>query len=251
MSIEVNLIDLIKPDWPAPNNIHAFCTTRNSGVSEGVYDSLNLAMHVADTPSHVQANRKHLKSQLKLPTEPLWLNQVHGYNVVDASLEYMVAPEADASFCDKPDNVCLVMTADCLPVLISNRQGNKVAAAHAGWRGLANGVIEATIAVMEEEPRELLVWLGPAIGPQAFEVGEEVRDTFVNCLPSTANAFEQNRQGHYLADIYQLARLRLQNIGVNSIYGGDYCTYTDAGRFYSYRRDDTTGRQASLIWFDE
>ena len=251
MSIEGNRIDLIKPDWPAANNIHAFSTTRNSGVSEGAYTSLNLAMHVADTPSHVQANRESLKSQLELPTEPLWLNQVHGYNVVDASLEYTTAPESDASFCNKPGKVCSVMTADCLPVLICNRQGNKVAAAHAGWRGLADGVIESTIAAMEEKHSELLVWLGPAIGPQAFEVGEEVRDVFVNSLPMSADAFQQNRQGRYLADIYLLARLRLRNMGVNCVFGGDYCTYTDAQRFYSYRRDDTTGRQASLIWFDE
>lgn len=242
---------IIKPDWPAAKNIHAFSTTRNllpkSGESEGPYACLNLAQHVEDNPEHVQNNRKILKRHLNLPAEPVWLEQVHGKHVVNANLPEDLT--ADASYSKNPNKVCAVMTADCLPVLICNRQGNKVAAAHAGWRGLADGVIEESIKLLDEKQEDLLVWLGPAIGPQVFEVGEEVRRVFIDDLAQSEMAFKENRPGHYLADIYLLARLRLNRLGVDAVYGGEYCTYTDANHFYSYRRDGKTGRQVSLIWF--
>jgi len=216
----------------------------------GTYDSFNLALHVEDDAQKVEANRQQLVEQLNLPGEPLWLNQVHGHRAVNAAQFSNRLPNADASFSDQPNHVCAVMTADCLPVLICNLKGSKVAAAHAGWRGLANGVIENTVASLNESPHRLLVWLGPAIGPQAFEVGEEVRDVFVKELPATVGAFKQSRSGHFLADIYKLARLRLKAMGIEAVYGGEYCTFTDAHHFYSYRRDGKTGRQASLIWFE-
>jgi polyphenol oxidase len=178
----------------------------------------------------------------------LWLEQVHGVAVVNAADTQSIC--ADASFATEKNIVCTVMTADCLPVLICNRAGTKVAAAHAGWRGLHAGVIEAAIQALQETPGNILVWLGPAIGPQAFEVGEEVRAAFVSDLPQTAAAFKSTKPGHWLADIYQLARLRLARIGVNQIYGGGLCTCTDHQRFYSYRRDGKTGRMASLIWME-
>jgi len=245
----------IQPDWPAAENIHAFSTTRNlpahmpaSDVS--AFDSFNLALHVEDDPQQVKAHRQQLSQQLKLPAEPLWLNQIHGHRVVNAALFSNTLPDADASFSEQPNYVCSVMTADCLPLLFCNRKGNKVAAAHAGWRGLAEGVIENTVASLNEAPHRILVWLGPAIGPQTFEVGEEVRDVFINEQPAAVDAFQANREGHFLADIYQLARLRLKALGIEAVYGGGYCTYTDAQQFYSYRRDGKTGRQVSLIWFE-
>jgi len=243
-------IEIIRPDWPASGNIHAFCSTRKSGVSRGEFSGLNLALHVEDNPQYVALNRQQLKQQLHLPAEPLWLNQVHGTQVINASATAESTPDADASYATISNQVCVVMTADCLPVLICNRKSNKVAAAHAGWRGLADGVIEKTIESLNEKPEELLVWLGPAIGPDAFEVGEDVYHAFVADLPQAEIAFKANRPGHYLADIYQLARLRLNRLGVNAIYGGEYCTCSDVDHFYSYRRDGKTGRQASLIWFE-
>ena len=250
---KVSQIEIISADWPAAENIHALSTTRNLhqgvGVSEGAYACLNLAQHVEDEPAHVKENRQLLRQRLKLPEEPLWLDQVHGNNIVDVSSH--LTTSADASFSFEKNRVCAVMTADCLPVLICNRQGNKVAAVHAGWRGLADGVIEASIKSLKEKPENLLVWLGPAIGPRAFEVGEEVRQVFIDDLALCESAFKQNRPGHYLADIYQLARLRLKRMGIEAVYGGEYCTCTDTDHFYSFRRDGTTGRQASLIWFGE
>ena len=252
--------DIIKPDWPAPERVHAFCTTRHHGVSKGVYAGLNLALHVEDNPQSVHSNRQQLIQQLNIPSEPLWLDQVHGNRVVNAdyiNTEQLSGEQsknrlvqADASFSEVANTVSAVMTADCLPVLICNRKGNKVAAAHVGWRGLADDVIEATVASLSERHSELLVWLGPAIGPLEFEVGEDVYNIFVNNQPKAEEAFKQNRQGHYLADIYHLAKLRLNNIGIREIYGAEYCTYTDADQFYSYRRDGKTGRQASMIWFE-
>lgn len=255
---------LIKPDWPAADTVYAFSTTRhtaaNTGSSQGVYSSYNLAQHVGDDPLHVQKNRQQLVKQLNLPAEPLWLEQVHGTEVINAAqmatqpqtnIDQRIPPRADASYSTHASTVCAVMTADCLPVLVCNRKGNKVAAAHAGWRGLAAGVIETTILALNEEPSEILVWLGPAIGPRVFEVGEDVRNAFVDELAVSENAFKVSRPGHYLADIYQLARLRLKRLGMDAVYGGGYCTYTDKDRFYSYRREAKTGRQASLIWFSE
>lgn len=242
---------IITPDWPAAKNIHAFSTTRNllpkTGESEGSYACLNLAQHVEDNPKHVQNNREILKHHLSLPAEPIWLEQVHGKHVVNANLPENIT--ADASYSKSANKVCAVMTADCLPVLICNRQGNKVAAAHAGWRGLVDGVIEETIKSLDEKHEDILVWLGPAIGAQVFEVGEEVRKVFIDDLAQSEMAFKESRAGHYFADIYLLARLRLSRLGVDAVYGGEYCTYTDADHFYSYRRDGKTGRQVSLIWF--
>ena len=238
--------NFILPDWPAPDNINACTTTRSGGTSLHAYGSFNLASHVGDDIRHVLKNRSLLKQTLDLPAEPVWLEQVHGTHVVDAAAASVY--KADAAFADVAEKVCVVMTADCLPVLMCNRQGTKVAAAHAGWRGLQAGVIESTIDALQENPADLMLWLGPAIGPQAFEVGDEVRQAFINEIPATKLAFIESRKGHWLADIYQLARIRLQNKGVHEIYGGGLCTYEDASRFYSYRRDGDTGRMASLIW---
>lgn len=248
-------LQLLQPDWPAPANIHAWSTSRVQGISEAPYDGLNLAQHVGDQPAAVEQNRQSLAQALALPRAPLWLNQVHGRQVVNAAEwsqtgEPDSQPDADAAYSLQAGVVCVVMTADCLPLLVCNRRGDRVAAAHAGWRGLAAGVIESTLVALQEPAEDLLVWLGPAIGPAAFEVGEEVRQAFVAQDAATASAFRQNRPGHYLADIYALARRRLQAYGVQAIYGGGYCTFDDADHFYSYRRDGKTGRQASLIWFD-
>ena len=247
-------LELITPNWPAPDNIHAFSSTRVAGESKGVYAGLNLAQHVGDDPQTVEKNRRQLSIALNLPNEPFWLNQVHQATALNSStqqinLEDSITPSADASFSLQANHVCAVMTADCLPVLICNSQGDKVSAIHAGWRGLAEGVIENSVAGLNERPGRLMAWLGPAIGPQAFEVGEDVRHVFVEKFAQADTAFMQNRPGHYLADIYQLARLVLSSVGVKAIYGGEYCTFTDANHFYSYRRDGTTGRQVSLIWF--
>lgn len=257
-------LEFILPEWPAPANIHVYSTTRLNGLSQGVYAGLNLALHVGDNAQTVEKNRAFLSEALCLPGDPVWLNQVHHATAINASAQQNNSLEktpldADASFSFKANHVCVVMTADCLPLLICNRKGDKVAAIHAGWRGLAEGVIESSITALHESPEQLLVWLGPAIGPQAFEVGEEVRNAFIakfanaTCAKVTPELvksyFVQNRAGHYLADIYQLARLALNVMGIESVYGGEHCTFNDVDHFYSFRRDGTTGRQASLIWF--
>lgn len=238
---------MIVPDWPAPANVGAVTTTRQGGVSQPPYDSLNIADHVGDSTAAVLANRRRLRQQLALPAEPLWLNQVHGAGVADAT-SGVERPAADASFSYRSGAVCAVMTADCLPVLLCARDGSCVAAAHAGWRGLASGVLEASVNALGGEPQRLLAWLGPAIGPAVFEVGAEVREAFVKTHRQAAAAFVAQPNGRWLADLYQLARVRLQAAGVEAVYGGDFCTYTDRERFYSYRRDTVTGRMASLIW---
>ncbi len=238
---------MIYPDWPAAENVKAVITTRTGGVSGGPYQSLNLADHVGDVPWAVQQNRSLVQRQLKLPRRVLWLDQVHGDRVVDASTAHE-RPSADASFTDQADLVCAVLTADCLPVLFCDRAGKRVAAAHAGWRGLAAGILENTVRALDTEPGQLLVWLGPAIGPLAFEVGADVRHTFVEQHAEAASAFVRQRPGHWLADLYQLARLRLLASGVTAVHGGRFCTFTERESFYSYRRDGVTGRMASLIW---
>ncbi len=237
----------ILPDWPAPANVHAAVTTRVGGASHAPYDSFNLATHVGDDPAGVRASRARLRTALALPAKPVWLKQVHGVAVVDAA-QGGTEPEADGAFAAQPGAVCVVLTADCLPVLLCNRQGTKVAALHAGWRGLAGGVIEAGVKALGVPGDDLLAWLGPAIGPASFEVGPEVRAAFVQHDAQAALAFCAVREGKYLADIYQLARLRLQRLGVAAVYGGGFCTVTDSARFFSYRRDGVTGRMASLIW---
>lgn len=252
MSIE-NEIKLLQPDWPAPPQVRAFSTTRAGGVSEGSFAGLNLALHVEDDPQNVLQNRRQLLSHIKLDQSPLWLEQVHGQTVVDvSSVTLGQLPQADASMSQSVQaGACVVMTADCLPLLVCNRQGDRVAAIHAGWRGLAEGVIESTITAMQQPPEQLLVWLGPAIGPQAFEVGEDVREIFLRQHHQSEAAFVENRPAHYMADIYQLAKIRLSLLGIESVYGGGYCTFNDADQFFSYRRDGKTGRQASMIWLSE
>jgi len=237
----------ILPDWPVPANVRAAVTTRTGGASRAPYDSFNLATHVGDDPAAVRENRVRLRTALTLPAEPLWLKQVHGVAVTDAA-HAGTEPEADGAFAAQPGAVCAVLTADCLPVLLCNRAGTKVAALHAGWRGLAGGVIEAGVKAMGVPGSELLVWLGPAIGPASFEVGPEVRTAFVQHDAQAAQAFRAAREGKYLADIYQLARQRLQRLGVAAVYGGGFCTVTERARFFSYRRDGATGRMATLIW---
>lgn len=222
-------------------------TTRRGGVSVAPYDSLNLGDHVGDDARAVEQNRTHLMEALNLPVSPVWLRQVHGARAVDAMHG---SCEADAAYTGQPGVVCAVLTADCLPLLLCNAAGTRVAAVHAGWRGLAAGVIETALAAMGPGA-DLLAWLGPAIGPGAFEVGNEVRDIFIAHDARAQNAFRPLPNGRWLADIYQLARLRLAAHGVARIYGGHACTYSDKTRFYSYRRDGITGRMATLIWLDE
>lgn len=236
---------LILPDWPAPANVRALQTTRLGGVSAAPYASLNLGSHVGDAPLAVARNRQLLNTLL--PSEPVWLEQVHGAVVADAD-RAGCRNVADASIARR--GVCVVMTADCLPVLLCDKAGTVVGAAHAGWKGLAAGVIEATVSAMCVAPENLLAWLGPAISQTAFEVGAEVREEFVVAAPQAASAFIPNESGKYLADIYALARLRLRALGITEIYGGDRCTYGEAERFFSYRRDGVTGRQGTFIWLE-
>jgi YfiH family protein len=232
------------PDWPAPANVRAACTTRRGGSSQGAFAALNLAAHVGDDPEAVARNRAELRAVLELPSEPVWLEQVHGTEVIDAGRP---APRrADASFTGVPGVVCAVLTADCLPVLLCDSAGSCVAAVHAGWRGLAAGVLENAVAALDVP--DLMAWLGPAIGPQAFEVGAEVRQAFVAPHPESAPAFTAGEEGKWRADLYQLARFALRRAGVNDVYGGGWCTHGDPERFYSYRRDGVTGRMASVIW---
>lgn len=238
----------IMPDWDAPENIMAASTTRRGGVSSAPWQELNLAGHVGDNINDVVANRRLVRDVLKLPAEPCWLQQVHGRDVVDAE-SVVSTPCADAAYTDQPAVVCAVLTADCLPILIANRQGSEVAAVHAGWKGLQAGVIESTAGHFRASPQDLLAWLGPAIGPDTYEVGDDVRDGFVGKDPGFSMAFRP-RDDRWLCDVYAIARRILVKIGVSHIHGGDYCTYTDSRRFYSYRRDGVTGRMASLIWMD-
>lgn len=238
---------MIQPDWPAPARVKCLMTTRADGVSQAPWTSLNLGDHVGDDPLHVAANRARLRRQL--PAGPGWLRQVHSARVVELGRE--PNPEADASFTRESGQVCAVLTADCLPVLLCDRTGSIVAAAHAGWRGLAGGVLEATVAAMQVPPEGILAWMGAAIGPQAFEVGDEVRAAFVAQHPQAAAAFvSQPIPGKWLADIYQLARIRLAHAGVQAIHGGGRCTFSEADSFFSYRRDGITGRMAALIWLE-
>lgn len=235
---------LLFPDWPAPASVRACVTTRAGGVSLPPYETFNLGDHVGDDPAAVAANRQRLSHTFDI--QPAWLKQVHGLVVADA--DPAVVSQADASWTDQPGIACAVMTADCLPVLFCDRAGTRVAAAHAGWRGLAGGVLEATLERLALAPEEVLVWLGPAIGPKAFEVGLEVRDAFTAVHPEAARAFvEGQRPGKLMADIYELARIRLATRGVCAVYGGGYCTVNDA-RFFSYRRTPQGGRFASLVW---
>ena len=238
--------DWLLPDWPAPARVKACVTTRAGGVSLAPFDSFNLGEHVDDDPQAVAHNR--LRLQTALNCQPAWLRQVHGVAV--AAADAASVAEADASWTASADVACAVLTADCLPVLFCDRAGTRVAAAHAGWRGLAGGVLEATLAALAVPATEVLVWLGPAIGPQAFEVGGEVRDIFLAAHPQAETAFVPSlNAGRFMADIYALARIRLAASGISAVYGGGLCTVTDP-RFYSYRRAARTGRFASLVWLD-
>ncbi|MBJ2250931.1 MULTISPECIES: peptidoglycan editing factor PgeF [Pseudomonas] len=238
--------DWLIPDWPAPAGVKACVTTRAGGVSLAPFDSLNLGDHVEDSPEAVLENRRRLTAAFAI--QPAWLRQVHGVVVVEADPGRIA--EADGSWTGTPGIACTAMTADCLPALFCNKSGTRVAAAHAGWRGLAAGVLEAAADSLDAAPADVLVWLGPAIGPKAFEVGPEVREAFMQQHPQTAQAFvPSHNPGKFLADIYQLARLRLAARGITAVYGGGLCTVTDP-RFFSYRRSPRTGRFASLIWLE-
>ncbi len=221
-------------------------TTRRGGFSTGPYASFNLASHVGDDPRAVAENRRRLHDALSLPSEPQWLDQVHGRRVVN--LSQPVSESADAAVAFTPGPVAAVLTADCLPVFLASRAGDRVGLAHAGWRGMVMGVIEATVAALATDPAELFAWLGPAIGPAAFEVGGEVRRMFIAMQPEAAADFQPGKGQKYLADLPGLARRRLAACGVTVVYGGDHCTVSDQRRFYSYRRDGQTGRMAALIW---
>jgi polyphenol oxidase len=269
----------IIPGWPAPANVRALQTTRMGGVSSAPYDSLNLGDHVGDAPMSVARNRMLLNTLL--PSEPVWLQQVHGITVANADMAGCL-PQADACIARHRDAVCVVMTADCLPVLLCDKQGSVVGVAHAGWKGLAAGVIEATVRAMDIAPQNLMAWLGPAISQQAFEVGDEVRAMFVDADLQASSAFKAGKPGKWFADIYALARLRLNALGTSQIYGGGdcdtllrssrlreqspaappapdgstalcrggYCTFIELDRFFSYRRDGTTGRMGTFIWLE-
>lgn len=240
--------DLIFPDWPSPPCVKACVTTRMGGVSTGPYTSLNLGSYTEDSIQNVQANRALLKKVLDLPSDPCWLKQVHGKLVICAEKIYNNTPEADASMTRKPGTVCVVQTADCLPVLFANKQGTCVAAAHAGWKGLLAGVLQATVLAMEISGGDILAWFGPAIGPQAFEVDKIIRTLFIKRISGAEAAFKPAKSGTWLADLYLLGRLALQSVGVTQVFGGGFCTVQDP-RFFSHRRDKgVTGRMASLIW---
>jgi YfiH family protein len=243
------MTDWIIPDWPAPARVRSVITGRRGGCSDPPYDGLNLAAHVGDNGERVRRNREYLSASLALPSEPLWLQQVHGCEVAECGSSGL-EPTADAVTAADPGRVCAVLTADCLPLLLCNRKGNRVAAVHAGWRGLAAGVIEAALAVFDEPGGELLAWFGPAIGPDVFEVGDEVRERFLQIDSRDEAAFVPSASGRWLANIYLLAENRLRRHNLGFLGGGSYCTFSQPERFFSYRRDGTTGRMASLIWIE-
>jgi YfiH family protein len=241
----------ILPDWPAPPEVRALSTDRSDGVSAAPFDSLNLGAHVGDSAEAVGENRRRLCSAARLPEEPVWLSQQHGTNVLDLDGAHEAPAGADAAFTHRPGRVCAILTADCLPVLLASESGAGVAAAHAGWRGLAAGVIEATVRALALPPQSLLAWLGPAIGSAHFEIGAEVREELLRADSQAEAAFERNAGGRYMADLAALARRRLERLGIARIYGGEVCTYAAAEDYFSYRRDRRTGRQATLIWLEK
>ena len=239
-------LTVISPDWPAPKCVKAASTLRDGGVSVGPYASLNLSTRVDDDALAVASNRCALHAALELPAEPSWLEQVHGTTVVD--LDSAPANAADGAVTSRTDRVCAVLTADCLPVLLTTTVGERVGVAHAGWRGLARGVLPAVVAAMEADPADLLAWLGPAIGSAAYEVGVEVRDEFVSADPGADVCFLPNDRARWQADLYGLARRSLADAGVVAVYGGNFCTASDVARFFSHRREVPCGRMATLIW---
>lgn len=244
--------DFIVPDWPSPAGIRAAFTLRSGGVSAPPFDTCNIAAHVGDDSSAIAGNRARLRESLALPAEPVWLEQVHGHRVVDLDSQTSHASlgPADAAITRSRSRVCAIQVADCLPVLFAAADGSVIGAAHAGWRGLAGGVLESTACAMKVPAGELMAWMGPAIGPAHFEVGEEVRAAFLAADSGASAAFTANERGRWQCDLYALARRRLAAMGVTAIYGGGWCTYADAARFFSYRRDGRCGRMAALIWRD-
>ncbi len=240
---------LLKPDWPAPSQVSALSTTRDRGYSSAPFNQFNLATHVNDQLDSVKKNRQLLIEQANLPEPPRWLVQTHSNHVVHSN-EHHEDIEADACFTNQVGHVCAIMTADCLPILVCNQQGTEVAAIHAGWRGLANNIIEQTINQFTTDRSELMIWLGPAIGPNMFEVGQDVYDAFTQRDSRAKSAFVITDKTHYLANIYQLARQQLTDLGINNIHGGDRCTVTEKDDFFSFRRDGKTGRMASVIWLN-
>jgi polyphenol oxidase len=247
-------LPVITPDWPAPPGVRAACTLRQGGVSSRPFDTLNLGLHTGDLPGAVEENRRRVRAALQLPSEPCWLDQVHGAEVVslegDGSGERArgPAPRADASITRAPGCICAIQVADCMPVLFAARDGTAVGAAHAGWRGLAAGVLPATVRALAVAPSELLAWLGPAIGPQHFEVGGEVRTALLGVDGGAGPALAPNARGRWQCDLYAVARRQLQALGLHGVYGGGWCTYADRERFFSYRRDGRCGRMAALVW---
>ncbi len=244
-------LDWIVPDWQAPGGVRAFATTRHGGVSMGARATMNLGRSLGDDASALAENRRRLESFL--PAAPTWLTQVHGADVavLTASSPRAPSPVADAAVTRDPDVICAVLTADCLPVLLADRGGNAVGIAHAGWRGLAAGVLEATLTALGElgvGPEDTVAWLGPAIGPDRFEVGADVRDRFCANDPAAEASFAPQRPGKWHADLFALARARLARAGVSHVTGGGHCTHSDAARFFSYRRERDTGRMATAIW---
>ena len=239
--------DFIYPDWPAPENVRALTTTRVGGYSAVPFDSFNLSLRSGDNVEHVKRNRALLMESASLPAEPVWLRQVHGSRVIDAA-DSEPYSEADGSYTQQPRVVCAVLTADCCPVFLCDRDGNRVAVLHCGWRGIARGLIEQGVARMGLSAERLLAWLGPAIGPSSFEVGDDVYAAFTAHDLDAAVAFRRKENDRWLADIYALVRQRLQSLGVTEIFGANYCTVLERQRFFSYRRDRVCGHMASLIW---
>ena len=243
-------VQILSPEWPAPPSVCAAFTLRQGGVSAAPFDTLNVGVHVGDEAAAVAENRRRVRARLSLPEEPTWIEQVHGVDVVDLDAAAQAAgmPTADGAITRRAGRVCAVQVADCLPVLLSTRDGSAVAAAHAGWRGLAAGVLEATVKSLAADPADLLAWLGPGIGPAHFEVGAEVREAFIAHDAAAAEAFTANPRGRWQCDLASLARRRLAVLGIGAVFGGQWCTYSDAARFFSYRRDGRCGRMAALIW---
>ena len=241
---------LIVPDWPAPARVHAYSTTRRGGVSQGRYSGLNLGTRTGDSLSTVIDNREILRDVAKLPSEPVWLAQVHGRRVIEATGPMVTPAEADGAVTGCAGVVCAVLTADCLPVLLCNHDGTRVGVAHAGWRGLVAGVVEAAVAALGEEPDRIIAWLGPCIGQAAFEVGPEVPDALLASDPGCDAAIRPGRGDRSHVDLREAARHRLAMAGVHDVSASDECTFSDAERFYSYRRDGECGRMATLIWLE-
>jgi YfiH family protein len=234
------------PDWPAPARVRAWVTERAGGASAGSYATLNLATHVGDEPERVAENRARLRAGAALPAEPVWLEQVHGATVLD--LDRDAPAPADGAVTARAGVVCAVLTADCLPVIFADRAGRRVGIAHAGWRGLLNGVLPAAVRALRAPPRELVAWLGPAISARAYEVGAEVRDAYLARDPGAERAFVANPRGRWQADLYALARASLAAAGVTAVHGGEFCTFGEDERFFSHRREAPCGRIATLVW---